>query len=390
MISILQLKAKTKRKYWPVLENLLAGEGESLFPLTMPADKSLPGNYEGLRRSVGQLVEGSKEKKGFGFTILYQERNTLRFGLQSLPDRLSFDTPEDLFRFINKKNEAENILSRARQVCAEIPQLEPWVSRNPRKILDHLDQWEHIIAVLHFFQSNPRPRMYARELPIKVHTKFVEKHKAILRELLTILIPEHINRDGETFAEQFSLLTAPPLVRLRQLDNTVDKDIFHLANDLALPLDAFNRLTPQAQTVVITENQMTFLTLPPLENTIAIYGGGFRVEILKKTAWLKNKTIIYWGDIDDHGFRILSMLRASFPSTISLMMDLETFNQFQDYCGKGVDPRQRQTPRLNLTEEETALHQRVKENNQRLEQEHVGHEYIAAQLDALMKRIRFD
>ncbi len=40
------------------------------------------------------------------------------------------------------------------------------------------------------------------------------------------------------------------------------------------------------------------------------------------------------GDIDEHGFHILARLRKSYPNIRSLMMDIQTLN---NYCTPGIE-----------------------------------------------------
>ncbi|MCP5054595.1 MAG: hypothetical protein GY940_45935, partial [bacterium] len=265
-------------------------------------------SFEEVRRAVGQLVEGSRDKRGHGYRLTFEERNTRKYGKQSLPVRISFDTLKDFLLFLGKKGEAETIFSTSKRLIRKVSPLETWVRQNPKKIFKHMDPWtepwEGIIRVLHYFRENPRPGMYLRELPIHVHTKFIEGHRGIFQELLEVVIPDDINWDGESFEQRFHLRVAEPLIRFRGLDPEMDGDIFALSDDMAIPRSDFNRLEPQCRYVVIVENQMTYLTLPFMESAMAIYGGGFKVENLKEADWLKGKTIIYWGDIDAHGFLI--------------------------------------------------------------------------------------
>ncbi|MCX6581589.1 MAG: DUF2220 family protein [Candidatus Aminicenantes bacterium] len=387
MITVAQLKEKAARKYWDVLSACI--KGETPFPLSIPADKKLPAKFEDLRRLIGQLVEFSKEKTGYGYRLTFDQRHTGKYGNQSVPTCISFDSPADFFKFTGRTGEAENILSAAEGIRTLFPPLRPWVEQNPRKIHRYLDLWDNIFKVLLYFRENPRPGMYIRELPIQVHTKFIQQQKGILRELLEILIPDHIHREGIHFEERFHLKSIEPLIRFRRLDNTMDSGIFTLSDDQALPAEAFSRLTPQCSRVAITENLMTYLTLPPLAHTMAIYGGGFKVEILKKALWLKSKTIIYWGDIDVHGFLILSLVRRYFPSAQSIMMDEETFLRHKDLCGSGVgggegDGEGENSP-LNLTGAELKLYRRIAAENLRLEQEHLPQEYIAGQFKKISR-----
>jgi len=212
-----------------------------------------------------------------------------------------------------------------------------------------------------------------------------EGYTLVLQELLEILIPEQINRRGVSFEERFHLKSPEQLVRVRRLDKTLHDPVFSVNDDLALPAGDFNHQGIDCRFVVITENQMTFLTLPPIAGAIAIYGGGFQVEVLKNAKWLDGKAIIYWGDIDAYGFIILSRVRQFFPSVVSVMMDEVTLEQFRYMCWEGSGQMKSDGTRLRLTESERALFHHVASNNLRLEQEHISQEYISAQFKALME-----
>lgn len=93
--------------------------------------------------------------------------------------------------------------------------------------------------------------------------------------------------------------------------------------------------------VIIVENKVTLLTLPPLRDCIALGGLGRGVTLFRDVGWLSSKEIDYWGDLDVSGFEILSALRAVFPQTRSLLMDegtLETWRHLaQPWSGKSAD-----------------------------------------------------
>jgi len=122
---------------------------------------------------------------------------------------------------------------------------------------------------------------------------------------------------------------------------------------------------------------MNFLTLPHLENSIGIFGSGYKISDLKNAAWLGNKEIFYWGDIDTHGMQILSQMRKYFPNTKSLMMDFETLNTFQEEWGRGEPINVTDLPNLNCEERE--LFEFIKADNIntiRLEQEKISQAYV--------------
>ena len=55
-----------------------------------------------------------------------------------------------------------------------------------------------------------------------------------------------------------------------------------------------------------------------------IFGGGYAVQILESLNWLESLDVVYWGDLDTHGFAILNRLRHRFPNARSLLMDSDT------------------------------------------------------------------
>jgi hypothetical protein len=155
-----------------------------------------------------------------------------------------------------------------------------------------------------------KANLYLRQLPIDIHTKFIEDHTTMLQSLLNFLIPGHIrNNDQKKFAERYFLNHDEPLIRIRILDEKLA--IYKNITDISIGLSDFEQTDWNCKTVLITENKMSFLTLPPLPSAIAIWsGGGFNVSYLRNAGWLKTKEIYYWGDIDEPGFQILHQVRS--------------------------------------------------------------------------------
>jgi hypothetical protein len=103
---------------------------------------------------------------------------------------------------------------------------------------------------------------------------------------------------------------------------------------------------------LVVENKTTLyttLTLPKMNDTIAIFGSGFSVFNLKNVRWFDNLKLLYWGDIDVQGFEILSQFRTYFPQTKSVLMDKQTFDKFFEN-DKGTQTNI--STKLNLTDEE--------------------------------------
>jgi hypothetical protein len=130
---------------------------------------------------------------------------------------------------------------------------------------------------------------------------------------------------------------------------------------MGLPLDVFCRRAIHGLRVIITENLMNFECLPEATNTLAIGGQGIAAELLHKVPWLADCDVYYWGDIDEHGFQILSRLR-------NVMMEVATLEKYRHLTGAGEKAGK---PPSNLTPEEQKTYDIVVRENLRLEQEKI-------------------
>jgi hypothetical protein len=113
-----------------------------------------------------------------------------------------------------------------------------------------------------------------------------------------------------------------------------------------------------------------------------IFGAGYGFEMLDPARWLLNCRILYWGDIDTHGFAILDQLRARFTHVESFLMNRATLLAFESQWGEEEQQTLKELNRLN--NEEQALYDDLRDNkirkNLRLEQERIGFSWVEAAL----------
>jgi hypothetical protein len=383
MIDPLGIRKKAVRLYDEYLTTLL--KPESFFPKEIPFGKvNSTDDYDIIKSEVKELINGSKDKLGYGYKVELAQINTRRYGLQSFPRRIYFENETDFLKFIKKEKEVSEFKITILQIRERIPNLNDWINKNTSKVIDNIGKWNELLKVCEYFQKNTKPNLYIRELPIEIHTKFIEENKGTLKQLLDFLLPnEAIRKDESEFEKRFYLRYDEPLIRVRALDQSLLTKYNLSFSDFSIPIMIFNNLKLENAQFIITENKMNFLTLPYLKNTFGLFGGGFRIEILKQIDWLKKSDIIYWGDIDAQGFQILSQLRSYFPQTKSVMMDFETFNEFKDFIVTGTETNTDQL--TNLTVEENQLFRyllNLKEKN-RLEQEKINHSFVIKKIESL-------
>lgn len=396
MITVAEIKKKSENLYSEYLKSIISGE--IFFPKTIRSDKSVSIDFNEMRSELAEVIEHSKDRKIFGYTITYKQVNTRKHGVQSLPVEISFQSESDFLKFLHKEREAESFKANADKILSVFPDLTDLIKKYPRKVIDNSSNWKSLLAVCLYFKQSPKPNLYIRELPINVHTKFIENNKGILLDLLNIVLPiESINEEFTTtkyFEKRFGLKFNQSQIRVRVLDKNISDKHLSGLTDLVITEEEFCGLQIPCEKVFIFENKtnfsnlMNFLTLPQMENTIGIFGSGFSVSKLKNALWLANKEIFYWGDIDTHGLKILSQIRGYFSNTKSIMMDFETLNTFKDDWDKGEPIHESSLPNLNSDEQE--LFQFVRADNIntiRLEQEKINHKYVLKALNKTYEAI---
>ena len=355
-------------------------EPAGLFPFTIPAGPpsghQLSETYSDVKDWIASLEDGT----GRGYRIDYRDVNHRQLGPQRVPAKIIIESREDCLCIIGKHTEFNVFNSLAETTLADFPALRPVFGKRPRDVIALDERWEQCLSVCRYFLSQPRPGLYLRQLDIPgVDTKFIEQHRGILSDMLdAVLPPESIapaapGKTAKGFAQRYGLATEPPTIRLRILDP--DCAIGRL-RDLAIPLPELCELKPDIDTVFITENKTNGLCFPYTPRAIVIFGLGYGVESLKNVAWLADKNIYYWGDIDTHGFRILNQLRSHLPHTRSMLMDQSTLRDHLPRCVK--EPKAtRYTGKLDaLDAGERAAYALLLEDrlgeSLRLEQERIG------------------
>ncbi|MCG5529669.1 DUF3322 domain-containing protein [Halorhodospira halochloris] len=304
--------------------------GEEQFPLQLrlkrPDSKQMGEDFGAVRDWVRELCAGERSQLGYGYELQWQCHNHRVHGRNDLPVAAVVPSEADALRLIGKKEAAARFDRISRYALQRFPELRNWLARRPLTALDYAAEWEQLLAVLDYFRANPRPGLYLRQLDIPgVDTKFIEARRKLLIELLDCVLPEsainHQAAGARRFAERYGLAQEPAQVRLRLLDDTC---AIAGLSDLTLIAEEFRRLDPDVDTVFITENKVNGLAFPAHPRALVIFGLGYGLERLAEVPWLMRTRVLYWGDIDTHGFAILDRLRRSLPHAESLLMDRAT------------------------------------------------------------------
>lgn len=382
------------------LERLLSGgtllaahlEGQALFPLQVslrrPEGRLLAERFEEAQQWVRQLQQGSRPVQGFGYEIEWEEVQHRQLGRNRLPARIVVPSEQDALALLGKAEAFRRCRERADETLRRFPALRAWVVRHGATLLAEEDIWERVLAVLSWFQAHPRPGLYLRQLSIPgVDTKFIERHKRLLSELLDVVLPpgalDPSASGAAGFEQRYGLRSRPPMVRFRLLDPAL---YLSGLSDLAVPAAHFAALQLSAERVFITENEINGLSFPPVLRALVVFGLGYGLERLSEATWLRSARVYYWGDIDTHGFTMLHRLRAFLPEAQSLLMDRTTLMAHRALWGTEPEPAQAPLERLNTDERELyddLRHDRLGPRV-RLEQESVSFAHLLSTLPTLV------
>ena len=105
---------------------------------------------------------------------------------------------------------------------------------------------------MEYFINNPIKNSYLREISIEnIDTKFIEKHKKIIFDLLD----EISKKDFSNLEKTFIIKEKPLLIRFRILDAEYYINGF---SDISVPLEEFNMWKNNFKYIFFIENEISF------------------------------------------------------------------------------------------------------------------------------------
>lgn len=236
-----------------------------------------------------------------------------------------------------------------------------------------------LVTTAHWFAVNPVPdgTWTPRQVPVPgLHAKWLDAtgRRALIERL--------------TGLDRVHLRARPTQARVTYLDPD------HVASggrrwDIITSGDTLSVPYPPV-TVIIVENRDTAFYFPPqIPGGVVVLGNGDAATNLVATArpLMAGARVIYWGDIDADGLRIVSRLRERSHHVETILMDLPTYETYAAYGtptdqhGKLIKPGDPSTP-PSLTPAEAALYERLTDpawtGYRRIEQERVPLEAAVA------------
>jgi hypothetical protein len=168
MLSPDDIRRLCERKVPAFLRSVVTGE--PFFPLRIRFGRpSSTDEWEKLQSEIMALAQADLD-----YRIEWTETNTRRWGRQRLPDRVFFESEIEFLKLLRKQAELDRFRRNVLHTREACPELGEWLPRNALRIIEFAEVWPDLIKVCRYFLGHPRPSLYARELPIDIHTKFIE------------------------------------------------------------------------------------------------------------------------------------------------------------------------------------------------------------------------
>lgn len=378
MLNPAEIQKRAARRYAAMLK--LWPDFAGNFPIRIPLGAIKGPDLAGINQQIEALKSGSDEIRQSGYTLEYAERNSRTYGKNRFPTHACFHTADHLATFLGKTREWIAWCRILSETSKQFPAALRWLRQNPSLALPLASRWDQVMQVLHWRAKNPEIECYLREIPALPDSKFIEDQPALIAGLLECVVPQTVRLQFRGIERRFGFKKAEHFFVCRLLDQALQPALGWPFREIGLhPQDLIALKSTAIKRVIMVENRVNLHTLPDLPATLAIHGSGAAVSRLSQADWLRSVELIYWGDIDEHGFEILSRLRQNYPHTTSFLMNGTTVRRFRDLASP-VNPSQTRPEKLSLSVEEMTAYRWCRRFRRRIEQERIPNEAVETEL----------
>lgn len=354
-----------------ILQNLATGK--PFEPITVPLPGPRASEIGDQLGAVRDWIAGLSHYDGARYQLVFSPIGGRVVGRNEIPTRAVITSIEQVSSLLGVGAD----VSRFREILGNVdaaPRVRAWVVAHPHRALALCDEIPQLIAAHRWLDGHRGSGRYLRQIDASgVDTKFVERHRTVLAAML------QVRGTAGGFTADLGLAAKPEMMRMR-LDSALR--LAPQVSEMTLRLDEAATLPLAPSIAMIVENEVTFLSVPVPPGGVVLWGRGFAVNLPGALPWLRDVPVVYWGDIDTHGFVILDRLRSHLPQAVSVLMDAETLLIHRDRWIAEDAPATREL--ANLTVAEGAVYAGLVTDEWgskvRLEQERIDWAWVLARL----------
>jgi hypothetical protein len=340
-------------------------------PLRGPKPSEIGDDLAAVRQWIADLAAGSRD--GRRYDLDWQAIGGRTIGRNEIRVRAVVSTHEQAWALLGAAD-AVRRFDDIRAITERNPAVRDWAIAHPLRALDLHSDMSRLVSAYEWLDAHRGSGRYLREISAPgVDTKFAERHRGALAAMLGV------PSTASGFLTGLGLRAKPELVRLRPAPSL---GLPAPVTELALRATELAQLQVKPRIALVIENEITYLSTDVPADGIVIWGKGFEVDRVGRLPWLVDVEVVYWGDIDTHGFAILDRLRAWLPKTRSILMDRQTLLAHRDRWTTEDRPATSRLTRLRQTELDlfAELVSDVHGDKVRLEQERVDWQWASQHL----------
>lgn len=380
-----QVRAEFKRLEWDHRRNfrdhLLGARPCSECSLSPPTSAAAIDNIPEYRAFIEGWREVDRQLPG---RVIWESRKLRVLLEQELPVRIRLPTIVDLAQFIGADATARlrRIYERLKPLRALGEQLGRTAEANIHRIeaMPDADFQCLLRALPQLHRDMGVGTTTLRTLPLDgVDTKLVERYEGLIEILLEGWQDVDVSTSGGLRAWLGCVEKGQDRLMVKPLGTDM-LAAFYGASQFWVTSQTLTAMAMPGTHVLVIENNDSGLNLPVIEGAIAVIGTGGNLDWLT-APWIRNRRVIYWGDIDSWGLQLLATARRKAPQTVSVMMDIATWSAHPECVV--IEPESCEVPDAWLTPEEIRLRETLKGHltgHARLEQEKLRQEWINANL----------
>jgi hypothetical protein len=348
-------------------------------PLRGPKPSQVGDDIAAARVWVAALDAGRRDDARY--TLQWQSIGGRHIGRNRLPIRAVVSSVEQAWALLGVTTTVRRF-DELLAVASQHPQVREWVVDHPHRALELGHELPQLIAAYVWLDTHRQSHRYLREISAPgVDTKFAERHRPVLAAMLGV------SSTAPGFLADLGLRPKPGLVRVRPAPSL---GLPAPLSELAVRSEELTQLAVEPRVAVIIENEITYLSVEVPDDGVVLWGKGFEVDNVGRLRWLAEADVLYWGDIDTHGFAILDRLRAWLPQARSVLMDRETLLAHRDRWV--TEDRSAKSALTRLTPDEQALYSELVGDGLgervRLEQERIDWPWVVQRLPAVNSAAR--
>ncbi|MEJ3405474.1 Wadjet anti-phage system protein JetD domain-containing protein [Rathayibacter sp. YIM 133350] len=250
--------------------------------------------------------------------VNFARRRWRATGVIDIPRYIVFTSAADASRFAR----ADEIWDLAYRRVTDLRDEWPETQEIRRGVLNLLtgfpeDEWQRLLTALRWSEDHDVDGLLPRMVAIEgLDTKQVQR----LWPTVKLLAGLGVRRNSQPIGEVRAVETVT-FVRL------LDDDLRVQAGGLGLfwaPPSELEKLQVTPRQVIICENLSNGYSFTDRSGTAVLAGKGNDVARFAEFPWVRDAEVLYWGDIDTYGFRILNLFRGHMRNARSVLMDETT------------------------------------------------------------------